>query len=225
MRSSLSMLFLQFCEVFLLCVTVDALDAYPVNIALKLDHAAPIGFNLNHDDVSRGGESHCINSTGLITVTVTMQNFKIKYNSAERSISCYRVHPRVLKPSSTLVERLVGGPRQITGTYSIYSSLCLPANPAKARHVKTVHFLTHGDTTSSSDWDIAPGYSYIDVATAARYATFSYDLIGVGKSDHPDPIQVVQGPLQVEFAHAPIEILVTSTFIGHMSRTGFLDLS
>lgn len=215
MASSLLMLFLHFCKIFLLCVTVDALSAYPVNIALELDHAAPIelGFNLNYDDVSRGGESHCI--TGLIKVTVTTQNFKINYNQPKDQLAATEFILEYLEPNSTLVERLVGGPRLITGTYSIYSSLCLPANPAKARQVKTVQFLTHGDTTSSRYWDIAPGYSYIDAATAAGYATFSYDRIGVGKSDHPDPIQVVQGPLQVEIAHALVEILRKGRISGY----------
>lgn len=50
-------------------------------------------------------------------------------------------------------------------------------------------------------WDFAPGYSYVDVAAQYGYASFFYDRLGVGKSDKPDPIQTIQGPLEVEIAH------------------------
>ncbi len=49
--------------------------------------------------------------------------------------------------------------------------------------------------------------SYVDAAADAGYATFSYDRLGVGASDHPDPIEVVQASLEVEVAHALIQAL------------------
>ena len=85
--------------------------------------------------------------------------------------------------------------------------------PVSGRNASTIQFLTHSDTVDMTYWDIAPGYSYIDAAVQAGYSTFSYDRIGVGKSGHPDPIQIVQGPLQVEVAHALIT-LIRKAFIG-----------
>lgn len=58
-------------------------------------------------------------------------------------------------------------------------------------------------------WDIATGYSYVDAAADAGYATFSYDRLGTGLSDHPDPIQVTQSALQVNIAHSLIQSLRT----------------
>ena len=41
----------------------------------------------------------------------------------------------------------------------------------------------------------------MDQAVAAGYATYSYDRLGTGLSDHPDPVQIVQLPTQIEIAH------------------------
>lgn len=176
-----------------------------------LNAAAPAGKNTTPDSsftvnsLSVGGGSRCI--TGNIMVTVTSPNLQIKYSQPTDQLAATEFIVEMLQANSDLARRVVGGPKPVFGTYSIYSSLCLPANPEAARNVKTVQFLTHGDTLSSSYWDIAPGYSYIDSVTAAGYAAFSYDRIGVGKSEHPDPIQIVQGPMQVEIAHALVTLL------------------
>jgi hypothetical protein len=58
-----------------------------------------------------------------------------------------------------------------------------------------------------SYWDFAEGYSFIDAAAKAGYPTFSYDRLGVSASDHPDPIQIVQAPLQAEIDHCLITFL------------------
>jgi hypothetical protein len=41
----------------------------------------------------------------------------------------------------------------------------------------------------------------------AGYTTFFHDRLGVGFSDHPDPIQVVQEALEVSIAHDLIQQL------------------
>jgi pimeloyl-ACP methyl ester carboxylesterase len=41
----------------------------------------------------------------------------------------------------------------------------------------------------------------------AGYTTFSYDRLGIGSSDHPDPIQAVQAPLHIAIAHSLIQKL------------------
>lgn len=160
---------------------------------------------LTDSRVSAGGNSDCI--SGNIKVTVTTQNLQLNYSESSSQLAVTSLIVELLQVNSTLAQRMVIGPRSITGTYNIYSSLCVPANATAARKVDTVQFLTHADTLSSRYWDIAPGYSYIDAVTAAGYAAFSYDRIGYGKSDHPDPIQIVQGPLHREIAHALVQLL------------------
>lgn len=70
---------------------------------------------------------------------------------------------------------------------------------------------------SNTYWDFAPGYSYVDSAAEYGYASFFYDRLGVGKSDKPDPIQTIQGPLEVEIAH----VLATSLRHGQFSDNKF----
>ncbi|KAL8787505.1 MAG: hypothetical protein Q9213_002163 [Squamulea squamosa] len=160
---------------------------------------------LTSNDVSTGGRSHCM--SGNIKVTATSTNFEIQIYQPRDQLAVTELSVEMLQISSDLTQRLLGGPYPVTGTWRIWSQLCLPADPLAAKNVKTVQILTHGDTLSSSYWDIAPGYSYIDAATAAGYATFSYDRIGVGRSEHPDPIRITQAPLHLEITHALVAML------------------
>lgn len=160
---------------------------------------------LTDSHISAGGNSNCI--TGNIKLTVTTPNLQLNYKESSSQLAVTELIVELLQVNSTFMQQIVTSPHSITGTYNIYSSLCVPADATAARKVDTVQFLTHADTLSSLYWDIAPGYSYVDAVTAAGYAAFSYDRIGYGKSDHPDPIQVVQGPLHREIAHALVQLL------------------
>ena len=164
------------------------------------------------------GKSKCVAYDLL--VTATSNNYKLLLPEPTNQIAATEIWVEMLQINSTSFARAIGGQNNITGTYNIYGQLCLPSNPETAEKVQTIQFLTHGDTLDSTYWDIAPGYSYIDAAVEAGYATFSYDRIGVGKSEHPDPMQVVQGPLQVEIAHA----LVTRIRNSQMGQHAFKNV-
>ncbi|KAI1798627.1 Alpha/Beta hydrolase protein [Daldinia bambusicola] len=116
---------------------------------------------------------------------------------------------------STFATNIISGPSTISGTYNIFVKLCLPTDPNVLAKVKTVQLLSHGATLDHTYWDISPGYSYVDVASAAGYATLSYDQLGVGKSDHPDPIQAVQATSQVAVTHALAGLLRSSKLGGY----------
>ena len=153
------------------------------------------------------GNSKC--TAYHLAVVATSSNYKLLFPEPANQTAATEVVVELLQTNSSSFDRANGGQSAITGNYSIYGQLCLPSG-SKAAEIETVQLLTHGDTLDSTYWDIAPGYSYIDAAVAAGYATFSYDRIGVGKSEHPDPIQVVQGPLQVEIAHSLVTLLRNS---------------
>ncbi|KAF2494844.1 hypothetical protein BU16DRAFT_562474 [Lophium mytilinum] len=91
--------------------------------------------------------------------------------------------------NSTLAEHVVGSQNHVSGTYDIYSQLCFPNGTINAT---TIQFLIHGAGFDRSYWNVAPGYSYVDYAAEKGYTTSLYDRLGVGLSDHPDPIQTVQ---------------------------------
>jgi pimeloyl-ACP methyl ester carboxylesterase len=103
----------------------------------------------------------------------------------------------------------MGGNATVLGTYEINAQICFPAGGIDPN---AVQILTHEVGICLSYWDFAPGYFYVDGAAAAGYTSFLYDRLGVGGSDNPGPIQVVQTPLEVNIAHQLIQILKFSVF-------------
>ena len=150
------------------------------------------------------GNSKCVAYN--LNVAATSNNYNLLFNASSSQIEATENLVELLQANSSTFAKVNGGQRTIAANYGIYGQLCLPSD-TKDAGIETLQFLTHGDTLDSTYWDIAPGHSYIDAAVAAGYATFSYDRIGVGKSEHPDPIQVVQGPLQVEIVHSLVTLL------------------
>ena len=55
------------------------------------------------------------------------------------------------------------------------------------------------------------------------YATLAYNRLGVGNSDHPDPIQVVQSTTDVEILHGIIELL-RSGWLASISFTNVIGV-
>ena len=149
--------------------------------------------------------------------TASATNTKILIPAPKTNPAVTEFYVELTQANSKLGAIAVGGPFNVVGAYRIYSKLCLPADPASAKKVKTIQVLTHGGTLDHTYWDIAQGYSYVDQAAAANYATFSYDRLGTGNSDHPDPVQIVQLPLQIEIAH----ILMQKLRVGEIGDRSF----
>jgi len=163
---------------------------------------------LPDDTATVSGNSKCLSKN--LKVSVVTNNIKLLLDPPANQSVVTETLVELLQDNSVLFAKVNGGQRIIKDIYTIYGKLCFPSSASIPRTIQTVQFLTHGDTLDSTYWDIAPGYSYIDAAVAAGYATFSYDRIGVGQSQHPDPLQVVQGPLQVEIAHALVTMIRNS---------------
>ena len=177
---------------------------------------------------SAGGNACCV--TGTINVTVSATNEKILYSGPPNNMAATELLVEIAPQNSTIGATINGGPTVVSGTYGIFSKLCIPVKAADASKVQTVQLLTHGGTLDNTYWDFAPGYSYVDAAAVAGYATFSYDRLGTGLSDHPDPIQVVQVGIQVEVVHVLVQGLRAAKFggwsfqnvvgVGHSLGTG-----
>ena len=193
------------CMQFLVAAVMSAAYSYSPNATIDMISSANTSV--------ANGNSKCI--AGNVHVSVTSNNIKLLLAEPVNQIVATETLQELLQNNSDLFTRVNGGPNTITGRFKIYGKLCFPLDPKAAEEVRTVQFLTHGDTLDHTYWEI-PGYSYIDAAVGAGYATFSYDRIGVGRSEHPDPNQVVQGPMQVEIAHALITLLRESK-IGPLS--------
>ncbi|OTA98104.1 hypothetical protein M426DRAFT_70424 [Hypoxylon sp. CI-4A] len=163
---------------------------------------------------STGGASTCI--SGDVTLNVNTPGIKLLYEAPQDQMAIIESFVELFQVDSTFgADVTAGGPSVISGDYNIFVKLCVPNDPEILSQVKTVQLLTHGATLDHTYWDISPGYSYVDVASAAGYATLSYDQLGVGNSDHPDPIQVVQATAQVAVTHALVELLRNTELGGY----------
>ncbi|KAF2083867.1 catalytic protein [Saccharata proteae CBS 121410] len=173
---------------------------------------------------SAGGNAQCWSGNIAITAT-TNSNTHLNYASPANQSVVTETFVEYLQPTSGQTATITGPDTTVSGTYNINSKICFPlVSLPPLLSPSTIQFLIHGIGFDKSYWDFAPGYSYVDAAALAGYATFSYDRLGVGLSDHPDPIQVVQAPLQVEIAHQLIQTLrsgaIMSTTFSHVVVAG-----
>ncbi|PVH70668.1 hypothetical protein DL98DRAFT_436573 [Cadophora sp. DSE1049] len=94
---------------------------------------------------------------------------------------------------------------RVSGTYQISVTYCQPTVKVPGRE-NTIQMLLHGVAYTKSYWsgidyrspDFPNEYSWVATARSQGYATLAIDNLGNGKSEHPDPINVVQPPLQIE---------------------------
>lgn len=164
------------------------------------------GFKDPRVSKSANGTATCI--TGIISVTASATNYKFNFQIPQDQETVTQVIASMLSAGSTFSQDIMAGNGTVSGTYDINAQICYPSTGINP---KAVQFLTHGVGFGLGYWDFAPGYSYIDVAASAGYTTFLYDRLGVGKSSTPDPITIVQAPLELSIAHALVQMLKTGS--------------
>ena len=166
------------------------------------------GFKNAQFSQSSGKKATCV--SGLVPVRISAVNTKLLFPPPTSQYNVTEFIQELTQVGSTTLQTTNGGPNPITGTYNISATLCWPTDNATAAKVQTLQVLVHGVGLDKSYWDISPGYSYVDAAASAGYATLTYDRLGVGLSDHPDPIQVVQSYADVEIQHGLVNLVRTS---------------
>jgi hypothetical protein len=164
---------------------------------------------------SAGRKAVC--TSGMIEVRVVAETVEVLYPGPANNYELTEFITGFLRLGSDTFSTSLGNSTTITDSFEIYTKLCIPAETSN--EVTSVQFLTHGGTTDSSYWDFEQDYSYVDAAAERGYATFSYDRLGAGKSEHPDPKQLVQVPLQVELAHVLIQKLRQGSIGGLSFKT------
>lgn len=206
-------------KMFLPISTITALFAagafaIPTASHNKSPFKSTSGFSNPSISTSTGGYATCL--SGHITVPVTAVNEKFLFASPADQYAVTASFVHFLQANSSQASEINGGSITISNTFNIAAKLCYPKSwSAKdAAESKTIQFLTHGIGFNQSYWDFAEGYSFIDVAAKAGYPIFSHDRLGVGASDHPDPIQVVQAPLQVAIIHELVSFLRSGKLAG-----------
>ncbi|KAK3065339.1 hypothetical protein LTS18_014183 [Coniosporium uncinatum] len=174
------------------------------------------GFNSPFSSTSAGGKASCV--SGTVAVKASAQNTKLLLSNPPSQYNDTEIFVEFLQPTSGIQAAVNGGKTTVSGTYNINAKLCFPASVSSTSSISTVHFLIHGINFDQLYWDIPSSngvsYSYLDAAASAGYATFSFDRLGTGFSDHPDPIQTVQSALEVEIAHQMIQSLRSGSIGG-----------
>jgi pimeloyl-ACP methyl ester carboxylesterase len=190
-------------------IAVPAVTALPAPVVHGL-LASPqsAGFNTPIFYMSKGGQASCV--AGYVPVTAsTNDNINLDVSLPKNQSQVTEFFVASYSAGSTVAKDINKGKANVFGTWNIYATLCTPKGNPKPNGVQ---LLTHGVGFDNSYWDFAEGYSYIDVAAKYGYASFSYDRLGVGKSEKPDPVKIIQAPLEVEIAHSLASSLRAGTF-------------
>jgi pimeloyl-ACP methyl ester carboxylesterase len=183
-----------------------AVNAAP--LASTLANLSTAGFLDPSISYSSGGAAVCV--SGIIPVHAsTGNNLNLNLPDNITNTQAVDLVLGLNTANSTLAATVAVSQQQVGGEFNISAQLCYPAS---SQNTSVVEFLTHGVAFSKTYWDFAsPNNSYIETAASAGHATFSYDRLGIGKSSHPDPIQVVQGPLQIAIAQTLVQLLRNGT--------------
>jgi hypothetical protein len=164
---------------------------------------------------SSGGFANCLSGHIKVPATATAnENLLFPEPVDQYEVTASFVH--FLQGNSSQAAEINGGPSTVSQTFNIAAKLCYPKNWSGS--TSTIQFLTHGIGFNQSYWDFMEGYSFIDVAAKAGYPTFSHDRLGVGASDHPDPIHIVQAPIQVEIIHSLVNLLRGGKLAGQIFK-------
>ncbi|CAE6377905.1 unnamed protein product, partial [Rhizoctonia solani] len=94
--------------------------------------------------------------------------------------------------------------KRVEGTYNIWAQYCQPKG--KEGPVPLIIGI-HGINFDHSYWEFgySKEYNFIEAANKAGYAVLTYDRLGVGQSDKPDGLNVVQSSTEVEILHQFIQ--------------------
>lgn len=163
---------------------------------------------------SVGGKAICVN--GKVPVSVSATNSQLQYTGPANQIDATSLIVDYLTVNSTLPAKVVGAKRTFQANYFVDASLCYPVNGCVDN--STIQILSHGVGFDKSYWDFYnETYSYVDHAALAGYTTFAYSRLGTGESSHPDPIQDVQAPAELQILHT----LIGSLKSGAIASTSF----
>jgi len=169
------------------------------------------GFRNPIISVSKGGKAVCVSGTVNVNAT-TNRNTRFNFQLPTTQIQVTETFVEYVTSGTPFFDQIAGPDATVSGIWSIGATLCTPLGNAEPAGVQ---LLSHGVSFDRTYWDFALGYSYVDVAAENGYASLLYDRLGVGQSQKPDPIQVVQAALEVEIAQSLSEMLRGGSLSNH----------
>ncbi|KAI1262344.1 hydrolase [Xylariaceae sp. FL1019] len=111
---------------------------------------------------------------------------------------------------------LIGREVLIDADYEISARFCEPS-PDQETHEDTLQLLVHGSMYNKAMWDFPykrDTYSWTRFMNLNGFATLAVDLVGAGKSTHPDGLLEAQIEVFVQTLHDIIQQLRTTTLLG-----------
>lgn len=154
----------------------------------------------------------CQNIT--ILVNISARNGVFTISPPSNNIEATNVILNGVRQGSNATQQVLTGYATISGEFKIAATYCSPDKSTS----KTIQLLTHGIGFDRSYWDVPfnnYNYSYIETAVDQYgYSTLSWDRLGIGMSDHPDPIADVQAPLEQAALQALTQMLQSGQVVG-----------
>ncbi|KAK6206893.1 hypothetical protein QIS74_13381 [Colletotrichum tabaci] len=132
-----------------------------------------------------------------VDVSITSKNGVYNISAPETNVDVTNIMIGLSTQSNDFSADYFVGYANVSGTYQLASTYCEPdSGPGRVLQI-----LTHGVGFDRSYWDFpANGYNYSYVAPVVDdhgYSTFSWDRVGIAESTHGDPINEIQGWLEV----------------------------
>ncbi|CCF41463.1 hypothetical protein CH063_11728 [Colletotrichum higginsianum] len=132
-----------------------------------------------------------------VDVSITSKNGVYNISAPETNVDVTNIMIGLSTQSNDFSADYFVGYANVSGTYQLALTYCEPdSGPGRVLQI-----LTHGVGFDRSYWDFpANGYNYSYVAPVVDdhgYSTFSWDRVGIAESTHGDPINEIQGWLEV----------------------------
>lgn len=136
----------------------------------------------------------CQNLT--VSVSISANNGVFNVAIPQSNIDVTNLILNGVQQGHNATQEVLSGYQTISGTYDIAATYCVPDKGDSG----VIQLATHGIGFDRSYWDFSYAnynYSYAEVAVDQYgYSLFTWDRLGIGMSEHLDPLNDVQAPLE-----------------------------
>ncbi|KAF2723183.1 hypothetical protein K431DRAFT_220490 [Polychaeton citri CBS 116435] len=142
----------------------------------------------------------CQNIT--VPVNISARNGNFNQSAPSNNIEVTNFILDLTQQGHNYSQAVLNGYQTVSGTYTLATTFCEPDHGSGT----TIQLLTHGIGFDRSYWDLSYNnynYSYVEEAVDQYgYSTFTWDRLGVGESQHGEPVNEIQAWLEVAALHA-----------------------
>ncbi len=154
-----------------------------------------------------------------VSVDISARNGQFNLATPTTNIDVTNFILNSVQNGHNCTQEILVGYETIAGTYQLQTTFCKPdTGKGWGRSGQTVQLLTHGIGFDRSYWDLPyqyPEYSYIATAVDQYgFSTLSWDRLGIGMSQHGDPVSQIQAPLEVAALIALTQMLKQGSIPG-----------